>query len=274
MPTINRRVLLPTSLNELFFEQRIFVTVNNMFQTDSTIQLGVTIPGETEAAHNKVHDELRSYLQRTLIGIADDWVVEIGQELDSEDLVIVVSINDAHWMGYDSEDLILDTVRVFMTVKAKQMYRRLTILGARQLLVPLHFEYQNMLNSVVTLQLPQGLKLANTFGRDIDPGSESYDRACDLLQETIQVALQNKGFDWKFLNLVATRKGVKLEVNFDGANPPKAYQLNMFEAIVARALDTHCRYSDVYDELMFQSVSRHTADLDDGCEPAEQYYEY
>jgi len=130
-------------------------------------------------------------------------------------------------MSYDSEDLILDAVRVFMTVKVKQMYRQLTILNARQLLVPLHFEYQNMPNTIVTLQLPQGLKMADMFGRDTSPNSESYDRACDLLRETIQVTLRSKNFNWKFLNLTATPKGVKFEVCFDGANPPKPYQLNI-----------------------------------------------
>jgi hypothetical protein len=73
---------------------------------------------------------------------------------------------------------------------------------------------------------------------------------------------------------VATREGVKLEAHLDGANPPKAYQLNMFEAIVANALSIHCRYSGVYDELVFQPVSRHTAELDDGSELAESYYGY
>jgi hypothetical protein len=196
--TIERRVLLSTSLNKQFFEQRVFVTVNNMFNSGTTIRLGVTIPGETERAHNKMRDELRSYLQRALISIDNDWVVEIGQEFDSEEPVIVIHINDAQLMGFSSEELILDAVRVFMSVKTKRMYRELTILGARHLLVPLNFEYQDMLNSIVRLQLPWGLKLASTFGRDIDPSSsESYETACDLLRETILGALQSKGFNWK-----------------------------------------------------------------------------
>jgi len=273
MTIIDHRVLLSPSLDKWFFNQRVFVTVNNMFNTDSTIQLGVTIPGETAETHNNMRDELRHYLERSLIGIDDDWVVEVKHELDSEEPTIEVGIDDAQWMGCDSEGLILDAVRVFMTVKAKQMYCQLTILNARQLLVPLHFEYQNMLNTIVTLQLPRGLKMADMFGRDTSPDSESYDRACDLLRETIQVALRSKNFNWKFLSLTATSKGVKFEAYFDGANPPKPYQLNMFEAIVAHALDTHCHYSEMY-EMLFQPVFRHTAELDDGSEPAEYYDEY
>jgi len=66
MTTIDHRVLLSPSLDNWFFDQQVFVTVNNMFNTDSTIQLGVT--AET---HNNMRDELRNYLERSLIGIDD-----------------------------------------------------------------------------------------------------------------------------------------------------------------------------------------------------------
>lgn len=271
--TIDHRVLLPDSLDERFFERRVFVTVDSVFNLDTMIQLCVTIPGETEEVHNKMRDELRSYLQRALIGIDNDWVVEVERESNSEEPVIVVHINDAQLMGFDSEELVLNAVRAFMSVKAKRAYRELTILSACQLLVPLHFKYRGLLNDMVTLKLPEELKLVDTFGRHVDLStSESYEQACGLLQETIKVALRSKSFDLKLLDVRATRRGVELEVYFDETNPLKAYQRNMLEAIVAHALSTHCHYAGVYEELVFQPVSRHAVELDDDSEPSEGYY--
>lgn len=273
MTTIDGRVLLSASLNESFFRQQIFVAVNNMFDTDTTIHLAVFVPGETEDMHTKLRDELCGYLRKALVSVDKDWVfgVEVEKSLTAQEDEVVVTINDPSLMAYGSEELVLQAVRPFVTVRAKRMYRRLTILSANQLLVPLNFEYTGILNELVMLQLPAEMQLMGSFTRKISADmTESDGRACSLVEETLMAMLQAFGLTWRFLRLVAYRNGVQLEAGFDGANPPKPYQLNLFEDVVAQVLGAYCRYSNsVYGELMFQPVDRHSAELDDGGEPPE-----
>ncbi len=65
-------------------------------------------------------------------------------------------------------------------------------------------------------------------------GSDRELRPClQACRRALMGKLQAKGLDWKFFQAQSTRDGLRLEVGFDGANPPKAYQLNLFESTVA-----------------------------------------
>lgn len=266
MTILDGRVLTAASINELYFQQRIFVVTANRFNLDKTIRLGVFIPGETETARANLRDELCNHLLKTLTGVDNNWVidVELKQDPATSELVIAVDIDDARLMADESEDEILRAVRVFMAVRAKRMHRQLTVLSANQLLVPLNFEYSGAPNDFMTLRLPRELKLTNSFGRVVDcSDTEGFYEAYSLLNETLVAMLQAKGFRWKLLSLV-NREGVRLDVIFDSLNPLKPYQLNMFEAVIAQVLSAHARYSNsIYSELTFQPTSRHYAEHND-----------
>jgi hypothetical protein len=271
MTDINTRALLSNSLDDRIFEQQIFVTVNSMFGNEARVPLGVTIPGETEEAHGRLRRELCGYLSRALTGIDDDWVASVAIEKnDSCEDEVVVIVDNPEMMDVDTENLVLSAVRVFMTLQAKRMYRQLTVLGARQMAVPLNFDYgDNILKSSVQLQLPMGLQLMSS-GRKVNRGTQSYTYACSLIEETLRAMLLAKGISWRSLDLRTSHDGVKLEVLFDGANPPRYYELNDFEATVVAVLGAYCRFSDtVFSELVFQPVRQHKRDIDDGSELSE-----
>lgn len=259
MRAFDGRVLLTRPSAVEFTQSTLLATIQYRAEYAS-LGIALAAPNMRKTDLSKLRGDLCDYLKGAL-NINPQWVWHVEASPDTNSTMwptIAATPGNPELMGYECEQILRDTTRAYLTMRAKLLGLRAVVIADRQVLVPLNFQLLDTPRIRLAVTVPDDLQLAGSRGELRVINFERFNHGCDRLRQTLSTMLDARGHSGHTVNVFGNREGLKVEVTFN--KRPNWLALNDIEGTVGQVLDMLTQYPSMRHELVFEPVRQHQPD--------------